>query len=79
MEELLLAAEGMICAYTGREGVPEALQSAQVEIAAMIFARMGMEGETEHDEGSVRRTADSLPEAIRRQLNPYRLARVVEA
>lgn len=78
MEELLEAAAGMIRAYTGRESVPEALHAAQLEIAAILFNRMGMEGEKEHDEGSTRRTADSLPEFIRRQLNPYRRARAVE-
>lgn len=77
MEELLETARGMICAYTGREELPAVLDGAQLEIAAMLYNRMGMEGESRHDEGSLRRSAESLPEMIRRQLNPYRLARVV--
>lgn len=79
LEELLTGAEGMILAYTGREELPEALESAQVEIAAMLYNRMGMEGESSHSEGSVSRSADSLPEYLKRQLNPFRLARTVSA
>lgn len=78
MNDLLTDAQGMILAYTGRDSVPLVLQGAQIEIAAMLFNRMGMEGESSHSEGSVSRSADSLPEYIRRQLNPFRLARAVK-
>lgn len=78
MNDLLADAQGMILAYTGRDSVPLVLQGAQIEIAAMLFNRMGMEGESSHSEGSVSRSADSLPEYIRRQLNPFRLARAVK-
>ena len=77
LEDLLEDAERMILAYTGREMVPEILEGAQLEIAAMLFNRMGMEGERSHSEGSVSRSADSLPEYLKRQLNPYRLAKAV--
>ena len=79
LEEMLDSAEGIILAYTGRDVVPEKLEGAQVEIAAMLYNRMGMEGESAHAEGSVSRSADSLPEYVRRQLNPYRVARAVGA
>ena len=78
LNDLLSDAQGMILAYTGRDSVPLVLQGAQVEIAAMLFNRMGMEGESSHSEGSVSRTAESLPEYIRRQLNPFRLAKAVK-
>ena len=78
LQELLQAASEMICAYTLRDQVPQALQAVQLEIAAILFNRMGMEGEKQHDEGDLRRSAESLPEFIRRQLNPYRRARAVE-
>lgn len=77
LQEMIDSAEGMILAYTGRDEVPEVLEGAQVEIAAMLFNRMGMEGESAHAEGSVSRSADSLPDYVRRQLNPYRVARAV--
>lgn len=78
LSDLLSDAENMIRAYTCRDSVPIVLQGAQIEIAAMLFNRIGMEGEASHAEGSVSRSADSLPEYIRRQLNPYRAARAVK-
>ena len=79
MEDLIADAGRMICAYTLRQEVPECLEGVQIEIAAMLFNRMGMEGEMIHSEGSVSHHADSLPESIRRQLNPWRLAKAVKA
>ena len=75
--DLLDAAEAAILAYTGRTALPDALRGAQLELAAVLYNRMGMEGESAHSEGGVSRAVESLPEALRRQLNPYRLARAV--
>lgn len=77
LEALLEDAEGMILAYTGRQALPAALQTAQVQLAAVIYNRMGIEGETAHSEGGVSRSMESLPDEIRRQIAPYRIARVV--
>ena len=77
LESILADAGGMICAYTLRGEVLPVLEGAQIEIACMIYNRMGMEGESAHAEGSLHRSADSLPEYIRRQLNPWRLAKAV--
>lgn len=77
LNDLLDAAAAQILAYTGRTALPEALEGAQLELAAMLYNRMGMEGERAHSEGGVSRSAESLPERLRRQLNPYRLARAV--
>ena len=79
LQDLLDAAAGTICAYTGREAVPAALEAAQLDIACIIFNRMGMEGESAHSEGSVSHTAESLPEFLKRQMNPFRLAKAVGA
>jgi hypothetical protein len=78
LADLIEAAGGMICACTLREAVPPALQAVQLEIAAMLYNRMGMEGERIHAEGSLSVHADSLPEYLRRQINPWRLAKAVE-
>lgn len=78
LSDLLADAESMIRAYTGRSEIPDVLEGAQIEIAAILYNRMGMEGESAHSEGGVSHAADSLPEYIRRQLNPWRLARAVE-
>ena len=77
LNDQLEAAGEMIMAYTSRNAVPEPLRGAQLEAAAMLYNRMGMEGESTHDEGALHRCADSLPEYLKRQLNPYRLARTV--
>ena len=77
LADLLEDAEKMILAYTGQRELAQNLTGVQIEIAAMLFNRMGMEGESSHAEGSLSRSADSLPEYIRRQLNPYRIARAV--
>ena len=75
--ELLEAAGDAICAYTGRAEVPAPLESVQVVLAAVSFNRMGMEGEISRNEGGISRSIEPLPEDIRRQLNPWRLARTV--
>ena len=78
LQELLQSAEGVICAYTARAEMPEALSATQLEIAVILFNRMGMEGEIRHGEGSADRTVEAIPEDIRRQLNPYRRVRTVQ-
>ena len=77
LNDLLREAGDFIRAYTGRTEVPEALESAQVQLAAVLYNRLGMEGETRRAEGSVERVAEAVPEDLRRQLNPFRLARGV--
>ena len=79
LQDLLDSAAGMICAYTGRESMPVQLEYMQIEIACILYNRMGMEGESTHSEGSVSHTAESLPEFVRRQINPFRLAKAVRA
>lgn len=75
--ELLTAAGDAICTYTGRAEVPAPLESVQVVLAAVSYNRMGMEGEISRNEGGISRSIEPLPEDIRRQLNPWRLARTV--
>ena len=77
LEDLLSEAGAFICAYTRREKIPSGLEDAQVRIAAMLFNRMGMEGETSHGEGGVTRTAQMLPEDVKRWLNGWRMAKTV--
>lgn len=75
---LLDDAEGMILACTGRHALPAALHTAQVQLASVLYNRMGTEGETAHSEGGVSRTMEGMPEEIWRQIAPYRLARIVK-
>lgn len=71
---LLEDAGALICALTWRKAVPPELENAQVRLAVILFNRMGMEGETSHAEGDVRRTVDGLPEDMRREIFAYRRA-----
>lgn len=77
LQDMLDDAESFILAYTGRSEVPGALRNAQVQLAAVFYNRLGMEGEEKHAEGSVSRTTDAVPEEIRRQLNRFRLVKGV--
>ena len=72
---LLSDAEALIKNYTGREAVPEALHSAQVRLAAMLFNRLGTEGEKSRSEGDIQRNFDSLLQDIRYELLPFRLVK----
>lgn len=74
LSSLLSDAGALIRALTWRQQVPEALQSAQVRLAVLFYNRLGMEGEKEHTEGDVRRSADDLPEGLRREILSYRRA-----
>ena len=72
---LLEDAGALIRALSWREETPAGLENAQVRLAAVLYNRMGMEGETEHQEGDVRRTAADLPPELRREILAYRLAK----
>ncbi len=73
--DLLAQAGAFVRSYTRRDVVPDELMDAQIEIAAMLYNRMGMEGESAHSEGGVSRTAAALPDDLRAWLNCWRLAR----
>lgn len=75
LTDLLSEAGAFICAYTRRDEVPGPLEDAQVRIAAILFNRMGMEGESSHGEGGVTRTAEALPGDLRSWLNGWRVAK----
>ena len=77
LSDLLEEARSFILSYTGRSDVPQRLGDAQVRIAAIFYNRMGMEGESSHGEGGVTRTAEALPEDLKRWLNRERLAKTV--
>ena len=57
--------------------IPDAKDDALLGdlLAAMLYNRMGMEGESAHSEGGVSRTAAALPDDLRAWLNCWRLAR----
>ncbi len=71
---LLSDAAALICALTWRKEVPPELENAQVRLAVVFFNRMGMEGETDHAEGDIRRSAEGLPSDLRREIFAFRRA-----
>lgn len=75
LSSLLQDAAALICALTWRNEVPPELENAQLRLAVIFFNRMGMEGESEHAEGDVKRAAQDLPEALRREIFSFRLAK----
>ena len=75
LSTLLEDAAALIRALTWRDEVPAGLQNALLRLAVIFFNRMGMEGEREHTEGDIRRAADDLPDALRRGITAYRLAK----
>jgi hypothetical protein len=77
LTELLLEAEEWIINYLYRSQMPEALRGVQVRLAAALYNRRGIEGMSAAKDGGISRTADALPEDIRRALNPYRVARTL--
>ncbi|MBP3645487.1 MAG: phage head-tail connector protein [Clostridia bacterium] len=76
LNALYAEAEGMILAYTCRRTLPAILETAAVQMTVILYNREGIEGETAHSEGGVSRTMDGLPEEIKRQCMPYRIARI---
>ena len=79
LSDLLDEAGAFLRAYTFRREVPEALEPAQIQVAAILYNRLGMEGESSHGEGGVTRTAALLPEDLKRWLNGWRVARTLDA
>jgi hypothetical protein len=77
LTELLTQAQDFVLSYTGRTRIPDGLLSCQVDIAAVLFNRQGIEGMSAADEGGVKRTIESLPEYIRRELNQWRVVRTI--
>lgn len=72
---LLSDADALIRALTWRDQVPSGLENARLRLAVIFFNRMGMEGESDHAEGDVRRAQQDLPDALRREICAYRLAK----
>ena len=60
--------------YMARDTVPKACENAVIRLAVVLYNRMGMEGEQSRSEGGVSSSVAFMPEDIKAQLRPYRLA-----
>ena len=77
LSDLLEEAEAWILAYTRRTTMPDDLSSIAVRLATISYNRLGVEGESNHSEGAVTRTIETLPADIREALMSHRIARTV--
>ena len=70
-------ADSLICGYLGLQFMPEDPRMAQARAmtALVLFNRRGAEGEIKRMEGDVTSWFDGLPDIIRVQLRPFRMAR----
>ncbi len=61
------------CTY--REEMIPGMESLQVDLAVVLYNRMGIEGEQSHSEGGVSRSmgADDIPQSIRDGIARFRL------
>lgn len=75
LQSLLDEAGAAILTMTNRDTLPDALAFTQIKLAAIAYNRMGVEGEASHSEGGVSVSIDALPDNIRREIAPWRLAR----
>ena len=73
--DLLEDATDFVLGYTGRKTLPAGLLGVVVEIAAIDYNRLGLEGAASHTEGGVSDTIDLLPSRMRAQLDMYRVGR----
>jgi hypothetical protein len=76
LEDLITDAAAFAEGYTGRSPLPDAADSAIVELAAISYGRLGFEGQSEHAEGSISIRVDGLPAMLKAQLDAMRVARV---
>lgn len=75
---LLEDAEQKILRMTGRTHLPDALTTAQRELALINYNRLGSEGmgSRSDNEVGISSTFEDIPETLAAQINRYRLARV---
>lgn len=76
LEDLITDAAAFAVGYTGRDPLPDAADSAIIELAAISFGRLGIEGQTVHAEGRISIRVNGLPEMLKAQLDAMRVAKV---
>lgn len=76
LELLLEDAETDLLNWTNRRELPSSLLSTKRQIAIIRYNMMGVEGQTSHSEGSISRSFEDLPQAIRNSILEKRLAKV---
>ena len=76
LEDLITDAQAFAAGYTGRDPLPDSAGGVIIELAAISFGRLGIEGQTAHTEGRISLRIGGLPEMLKAQLDSYRIAKV---
>jgi hypothetical protein len=76
LEDLIADAQAFAMGYTGRDPLPETAGTAIVELAAISFGRLGIEGQSAHAEGRISIRVNGLPGMLKAQLDALRVAKV---
>lgn len=77
LELLLNKAENYIKTYTQRSQLDNSLKTIAVDIAVILYNRLGTEGEVSRSVGVTQNfDSDFIPKHIRDQLKQFRLAKV---
>ncbi|MEG0127418.1 MAG: phage head-tail connector protein [Clostridia bacterium] len=76
LSDLLQDAADFVRDYTRLKTLPPSVDSVLVELAAIAYTRMGMEGQQSHSEGGVSVSIDGLPVMIKARLDGMRTAKV---
>lgn len=72
----LFLAERFLLSETRRTSLNSALETAQLDLAIVLFNREGTEGEVSRSEGGISISVAEVPVNIQRTIAQYRLARV---
>jgi hypothetical protein len=76
LEDLITDAAAFAEGYTGRAPLPAAADTVIVELAAVSFGRLGIEGQAVYAEGGISIRVDGLPAMLKAQLDGLRAAKV---
>ncbi|NLX83537.1 MAG: hypothetical protein GXZ04_06965 [Clostridiales bacterium] len=81
LEEYILLADTLICGYLGREELPDTprIDPSRALLALVLYNQRGAEGEARRAEGDITSWFEGLPDTVRLQLRPYRMARAGQA
>lgn len=73
---LLEVAKNSILAETNRKEMILQLETAQLELAMVMYNRLGTEGEASRSEGGISISYAEMPSRVQNAINAYRLVRI---
>lgn len=76
LETIWELAQSRVLDLTNRKNYTVELESITLDIAIIMFNRMGTEGESSRNEGGISTSFDDLPLGLQRRIESKRIARV---